>query len=384
MHIVIDARPVADHFPGIGRYVYNLAAALAMSEQPHRLTLLYTPRLQSTRFDLAALARATGIALAPIATPPISAAEQFVVPLALRALHADLYHAPYYVRPYLGLPCPAVTTLYDTIPRRFPTTVPSRVQLLYDLLHRLAIRSSRVVLAISASARRDLIAAYSIAPQHIYSTPLAADPRFTPQPHSAIAALRARHTLPERYVLSLASNKPHKNSEALVMAWAIVMREHAEYRGASPRLVIAGHWDQRYPAARELVAQLGLERAVQFLPNIPEHELPALYSGAELFVFPSLYEGFGLPPLEALACGTPVVCGATSSLPEVVGQAALMVDTREATALAGRIRVALADAALRSHLREAGLKQAALFSWEQTAQATLAAYAAATSSRSDS
>jgi alpha-1,3-rhamnosyl/mannosyltransferase len=145
--------------------------------------------------------------------------------------------------------------------------------------------------------------------------------------------------------------------------------------------VIAGHWDPRYPEARELAERLGLGTAVRFLPGVNEADLPALLSGAEVFAFPSLYEGFGLPPLEALACGAPVLCGDTSSLPEVVGDAALRVDTGSVAALAGGLAQLLGDESLRERLRAAGPPRAARFSWRGTAEATLAVYEAARAER---
>ena len=140
-----------------------------------------------------------------------------------------------------------------------------------------------------------------------------------------------------------------------------------------PSLVIAGQWDPRYPQARAAAERLGLGDAVRFLPGVPEADLPALYSGAEIFAFPSRYEGFGLPPLEALACGAPVLCCDTSSLPEVVGAAALRVAPTPDALAAGLARL-LADHALRAELRAVGPRRAALFSWQSTAEATLAVY----------
>ena len=385
VRIVIDARYVNDHFPGIGRYVYNLLLALGKLDQPHSFVVLYNPALTNTRYDMAALARSPSLRLVATRLRPFSAGEQLVLPRMLRTMQADLYHAPYYIRPYAGLPCPSITTLYDIIPRRFPEEVAPRARRLFDLLTRLAIRASRHLLAISASARDDLMAAYRIPAGKITVTPLAADPRFRPQPPEQIATVRAKYQLPERYVLSLASNKPHKNLESLVEAWAHVRTENRGLRTESglqhdsvlsPRssvLVIAGHWDPRYSQARAAAERLGLGDAVRFLPGVPEADLPALYSGAELFAFPSRYEGFGLPPLEALAYGAPVLCCDTSSLPEVVGAAALRVAPTPA-ALAGGLARLLADHALRAALRAGGPRRAALFSWQSTAEATLAVY----------
>jgi alpha-1,3-rhamnosyl/mannosyltransferase len=385
VRIVIDARYISDHFPGIGRYVYNLLLALGELDQPHSVVVLYNPALTNTRYDMAALAHFPSLRLVATRLRPFSAVEQVALPRMLRTMQADLYHAPYYIRPYAGLPCPSVTTLYDIIPRRFPEEVSPRARRLFDLLTRLAIRSSGHLLAISSSARDDLVAAYRIPADRITVTLLAADPRFCPQPPEAIAAVRAKYNLPAHYILSLASNKPHKNLVALVEAWAKVRTEGRRMRAESrlqldsvlsPQssiLVIAGHWDPRYPQARVAAERLGLGDSVRFLPGMPEADLPALYSGAELFAFPSRYEGFGLPPLEALACGAPVLCCDTSSLPEVVGAAALRVAPTPA-ALADGLAQLLDNPALRAELRTAGPRQAALFAWRTTAEATLAVY----------
>ncbi len=367
MKIVIDARPVADHFPGIGRYVYNLLAALATLNTPHEFIALTCPTMPNTRYNLTNI----GIRLIPTDTQPFSIAEHVRIPALLRALHADVYHATYYVRPYVGLPCPSITTLYDIIPRRFPHAVTPRARILFDLLHRLTIRSSSRLLAISASACADLVAAYHIPVENITVAALAADPQFHQQPATMTAALRDRYTLPQPYALTLASNKPHKNILGLLRAWHMLAKNATI---ALPVLVIAGHWDRNYREAYDLVVQLGLTGMVRFLPDLPAADLPELYSAAELFIYPSLYEGFGLPPLEALACGVPVLCGNTSSLPEVVGDAALTVDVADPQALASAIQRLLGDAQLRAQLRAAGPIRAAQFSWQRTAELTLAAY----------
>jgi alpha-1,3-rhamnosyl/mannosyltransferase len=373
MRIGIDARYVYDHFPGIGRYVYALAAALGEVEHGHRLLLLVNPALRSSRLDLRELRRFPSIELVETGARPFSLGEQAQVPLLARRLGLDLLHCPYYVRPYGPLPCPSVTTIYDLIGRRFPRLLPWRGRLLFGLTTRLAIRRSRRLIAISASARDDIARYYGVPRNRIAVTPLAADRSFQPQSPEAVAALRERLGLPERYVLFLGSNKPHKNGERLVRAWHRVAEEGGQ-AVAGATLVMAGHYDPRYPEARRAAAELGLEGRVRFVPNVPEADLPALYAGAEIFCFPSYYEGFGLPPLEAMACGTPVVCGDASSLPEVVGEAALTVDPHSAIDITGALVRLLRDAGLRGQLRERGLRRARQFSWRRTALATLAVY----------
>jgi glycosyltransferase involved in cell wall biosynthesis len=376
VRIVIDARYINDHFPGIGRYVYNLLLALGEMDQPHGFVALYNPALVNTHHDMAALARLPSVRLVSTRLRPFSAAEQLVLPRMLRTMQADLFHAPYYIRPYAGLPCPSLTTLYDIIPRRFPEEVSPRARRLFDLLTRLAIRASRHLLAISSSARDDLVNTYRIPASRITVTPLAADARFHPQPPAQVAAVRAKYDLPERYLLSLASNKPHKNLVSLIEAFSRILQisePNLQSTIYNLQLVLAGHWDPRYPEARVAAERLGLGDRVSFLPDVPDADLPALYSGAELFVFSSRYEGFGLPALEALACGAPVLCCDTSSLPEVVGAAALRVAPTSGALADGLARL-LADHELRAELRAAGPRQAGTFSWHKTAQATLALY----------
>lgn len=373
MRIAIDARYINDHFPGIGRYTYNLLQALAELNSDHTFVVLYNPDLPNTRYPVESLTRYPSIRLIRTRIAPFSPAAQVRIPQILRNIQAQLFHAPYYVRPYAGLPCPSVVTLYDIIPRRFPSNVPVHSQLLFDRLMRLAIGASQHILVLSESARSDIATTYGIPPQDMTVTPLAADERFDLQSATQIAAMRQKYQLPPRYVLSLASNKPHKNLPRLVEAWGQVS-QHASISQPPIYLVIAGHWDERYPAARERVKHLDLEQTVRFLPNVIEEDMAALYSGAMAFVFPSLYEGFGLPPLEAMACGVPVLCGTTSSLPEVVGHAALRVDTQQVEAMAQGLTRLLTDNGLRERLHVVGQARAARFSWQHTAETTLGVY----------
>ena len=373
MRIAIDARYINDHFPGIGRYTYNLIQAIAEAHSDHTFVLIYNPALTNTRYPIEPLTRYPSIRLVKTDITLFSIATQIRIPQMLRSIQAQVFHTPYYVCPYVGLPCPTVVTLYDIIPRRFPSDFPVRSLLLFDLLMRLAIRTSHHLLTISKSARDDIATTYGVSQQHVTVTPLAADSRFGMSSATQIAAMRQRYQLPPRYILSLASNKPHKNLPRLVEAWNRVLQQVSTSQPPT-QLVIAGHWDERYPAARERVKQLGLEQTVRFLPNVDEADMADLYSGAMAFVFPSLYEGFGLPPLEAMACGVPVLCGNTSSLPEVVGHAALRIDTQNIGAIAEGLARLLTDNALRDRLKVVGQARASRFSWQQTAETTMRVY----------
>lgn len=365
MSIVLDARTATPHFPGIGRYVTNLARALIPLLEPgQRLTLLHDPVHPLT------LAPHKAVQALAVSASPFSLSQQWAVPRLLRHLQADLYHSSYYLMPYRpGVA--AVLTVYDLIPILFPEHSTARARLLFRLTTTLAMRASRRAIAISAATRQDLLRHFSLAPERTVAVPLAAGPAFYPQSPEAIADIRARLGLPQQYVLYLGSNKPHKNLVRLIEAWKV---SNIKYQISNTKLVIAGHWDARYFEVRKLVEKSGLNDQVIFMGPVNEVDLPALYSGAELFVFPSLYEGFGLPVLEAMACGTPVVCSNKSSLPEVTGPAEILVDPLNVDALAEAIAHALADKELRQDLREKGLAQAARFSWDRTARETLAVY----------
>lgn len=377
MRIGIDARYVYDHFPGIGRYVYNLVAALGALETQHQFVVLFNPDLPNSRYAMAALERFPSIRLVTTTARPFRPSEQVRLPHLVRSLHLDLLHTPYLIRPYIGVSCPTVLTIYDLIGWRFPELLPPASRRIFAIAMQLALRASDALIAISTSARDDLHAAYRVAADRVSIIPLAADADFAPQPTERLTELRTRYGLPTRYVLYLGANKPHKNLERLINAWHQVVRERWDGTATGetpPLLVVAGHYDPRYPTAQQLVAARGLHERVRFLPNVAAADLPALYAAATAFAFPSFYEGFGLPPLEAMACGTPVLCANTSSMPEVVGDAALMVDPFDEQAIACGLGRLLRDKALCADLRERGLARASMFSWQRTARETLYVY----------
>ena len=362
LRITLDARATTAHFPGIARATLGLLDGLHQIEHPYRIAVLAHGGTPSADLALWSDPRLT---LIPTHAAPLGLAQQWQLPLLARALGPDLWHAPYYVRPLAGLPRPVVT-VFDVIGRVLPRALPSwRARLLFELSLRLSLRGAAHVLTSSEATRRDLVVLYRVPPQQITVTPLAVDAHFQPQSAAQVQAVRARYDLPARYLLYLGSNKPHKNLVTLVRSFARL--------DTDALLVIAGRWDARYPEARAIVQRLGLQERVRFIHDVTDADVPALLSGALAFVFPSRYEGFGLPPLEALACGAPVIAGNVSSLPEVVGEAGLLV-APEVAPLAEAMQRVLDDPALRERLREQGLARARRFSWSATARATLAVY----------
>jgi alpha-1,3-rhamnosyl/mannosyltransferase len=369
LRIVLDGRTINDHFPGVGRYAHGLVNALARTGEVD-LTLLHHPRLPNMYHPLGALPL-DNITLFSVDIAPFTLAEQTRLPALPRRLRPDVWHAPYYIMPYRRLSCPTIVTIYDIIPLALPQFWPARQRLIFSLAHRLALRAARCVIAISESTRRDLIRRFRVDPRRITMTPLACGERFRPQTESEILRVRQVHNLPEQFILYVGINKPPKNLSRLIDAYAQLVAGSA---GLDFDCVIAGAWDNRYPESRERAAHLGLGDRVRFLGSIPDADLPALYAAADLFVMPSLYEGFSLPVLEAMACGTPIACSDTSSLPEVVGDAALEFDPYDVGAMAAAIQQALSDPELRASLRARGLVRAKQFSWENTAAKTIEVY----------
>ncbi|MFZ6027464.1 MAG: glycosyltransferase family 4 protein [Chloroflexota bacterium] len=357
MNIVFDVRPATPHFPGIGRYVRNLGESLpALLADGEQLILLHNTTqteswLHGKRQKIASTAS------------PFSLAQQWQIPPLLQRERAEIYHSPYYLMPYRPH-APTVLTVYDAIPIRYPETVNRRVRMLYRLTSILALRAAQAVIAISEATRADFIQAFGVPAAKIRTIPLAAEPHFRPQPAAEIRRVRQKYALPETFALYFGINKPHKNLLRLVQAWMNV-------QPAGWALAIGGAWDAHYPQAKERAAGSG---SIQFLGPIPETDLPGLYAAASLFVFPSLYEGFGLPVLEAMACGTPVACAETSSLPEVGGEAVLYFDPENVEAICEALQKATIDMALRQALSERGLAQAQGFTWQRTAQETLETY----------
>lgn len=365
MRIGIDGRYIQDHFPGIGRYTYNLVQALAKAAPEDSFVLLYNPQLVNTRYDLERL-KAPNVEVVSVDLPTFSLTEQYRSSSLIRYLGLDLFHSPYYIKPYF-LPCPSLVTIYDLIPKLYPQYMPSLwKRAIFEVAIRLAVGGARQVICVSQSAKEDLVRLLGVLPSKVWVTPLGVDTQFNPVNEKAIFNLCQKYDLPEGYILYLGINKPHKNLVRLVEAFAKVK--------TGRKLVLAGKEDPRYREVHEAVKQLSLQERVVFLDQVPEDDLPALYGGAALFVFPSLYEGFGLPLLEAMACGVPVVCSSTSSLPEIAGRAAVMIDPLDVSQLARALERVLEDSDLRASMREEGLKQAAHFSWERTAKETLAVY----------
>ena len=371
MRIAIDGRCIQDHFPGIGRYAFSLAKALARVEPRHQIDVLYSPGAANTRYDLTELVEQAQVTLVPVAAPVLSLRQQWEIPRLLRRLGSDVYHSPYYVMP-LRAPCPMVVTLHDLIPYLFPEALPRKsLSPLFAGMARWAAKRAQHVLADSNSTRDDIVRILGVPKTRVTCVPLACDAAFRPQTETEIGHMRARLSLDQPYLLYMGINKPHKNLVRLVKAWSRL----SENLRDGHQLVLAGRRDPRYDADKRAIDRYQLDRSVRLLGAVSERDLPGLYAGASAFVFPSLYEGYGLPVLEAMASGAPVVCSDRSSLPEVVGDAALLFDPENVDQMAHQISCILSRPDVAERCRLAGLQRATAFTWERTARETLAVYA---------
>ena len=358
---------------GAGVYTYQLIYGLAELGGDHDLIVLARPGL----FDGLAHRhpRLHVVHVDPTSRPARLAWEQTVLPALLRRLRVDVLHSPHHHTPLLlglGRKTPRrVVTFHDVtfllLPKRYPL-----VRRLYmEGVTRASSRIADAIITPSKTVRRDVLRTLGTPPERVIAIPEAAGPQYAPvEDESALERVREKYRLPARYVLSVGSREPGKNRIRLIQAFAGL--DSTEYLDCS--LVIAGQPAWGYEGEFELVSQLHLEDRVRFLGYVPDEEMPALYGGATLLAFPSLYEGFGLPVLEAMACGTPVITSNVSAMAEVAGDAAMLVDPRDTAALRVALGSALSDSALRADLSARGIERAKEFSWQRAARETLTVY----------
>ena len=357
MRIAIDARKLRDF--GIGTYIRNILTELSRLDRENEYVVLCRPDDVESGEILGRNFR-----MVPEAARPYSVEEQIRIPLALAREAVDLLHEPHYVLPPL-VRCRSVVTIHDCIHLMFPQYLPGRLAHIYAKGSMWsAARKANRILTVSEASKRDILRFFDVPPEKVVVIYNAIDERFlAPADQERMELVKQRFQLDHPFVLYVGNIKPHKNIERLIDAFG-----RARSRGCPDdvKLVIIGDEISKYPALRQSVHKHKLDKHVRFLGFQPMETLAAFYRLARAFVFPSLYEGFGLPPLEAMACGTPVVTSNVSSLPEVAGGAALLVDPYDAEAIAGGICQALTDEPLRAELIARGHARARSFSWAQS------------------
>jgi glycosyltransferase involved in cell wall biosynthesis len=289
----------------------------------------------------------------------------------LRRNPVDVLHVQFTSPPFS--PCPVVVSIHDLSFEHLPQTFKWRSRSQLRLTVRRSAREAAQVIALSEYGRQDIIENYQLDPEKVTAIPLAAPAGFGPVTNEdELQRVRQTYGIGKDYILSVGAIQPRKNLSRLVTAYSHLRRGKSE--GKLPKLVLVGKCAWLYDETLQAIKELELSDSVIVTGYVPESDLPALYSGAICFVYPSYFEGFGLPPLEAMRCGAPVIVGNRTSLPEVVGEAGLLVDPFDVDALAAAIENVINDPALRAQLRVKGLERSNLFDWLDTARQTLAIY----------
>jgi glycosyltransferase involved in cell wall biosynthesis len=372
VRIAINAWFLNQPGTGSGQYLQNLLRAIP-GIAPDLQVLLVAPQ---DRLDM----RVPGLQVEPwpLRSRPWHSNlgkvwfEQVVFARVCRRWQANVAHVPYWGSP-LWPTVPTVVTVHDLIPLLLPAYRGGPLVRTYTRLVASSAQRAAAVLTDSLASKRDIETHLGLPPERVQCIYLAMGGDFSPNPSSEDGPIQQHYGLPGRYVLYLAGHDERKNVKGLVEAFVTVAQADDDVT-----LAIGGKLPEKdgppFYDPRPLVAELGLENDVYFIGWVDQAHKPALYRGAACAVFASHYEGFGLPALEALACGTPLVTSRTSALPELVGDAGFAVDPDDTQELAGAILSCLVDESLAAELRRRGPEQAARFSWAQTAQETLHAY----------
>ncbi len=376
-HIVIDARRSQDF--GIGTYIRNLVRALASIDHHNRYTLISAVDEAASLKDLP-----ENFSTAIYSRIDVDAFDNLAFPAFLRGLRPDLVHIPLNRVP-LVMVRPYVVTVHDMSSLMFEDQGSDMQMRFRRYRYKRGLMRANEVIAVSEATKRDIENLLGIPPDHIHRVYNAPDPGFFGHGNGfneqEKQRILERYQIQYPYLLYAGNVRPHKNIPRLVEAFAVVrdqLSAHPVYKDL--RLIIIGDTISQYPALRQAVIKSRVENVVRFLGFVPFDTLRYLYEAATAFVFVSRYEGFGLPPLEAMACGTPVVASNVSSLPEVLGDAAVQVNPANVFEIARGITEVLLDDGLRSALVRCGREQASRFSWERTAREVLAIYHLACSS----
>lgn len=369
MRVGIDARLLHYQRAGISRYILGLLSGLAQIDYDFCLTVLLH------RGSRAVLPIDHRVRVGSLLTPCHHRLEQVTLPAELSLKRLDLLHSPDFIPP-LYRRCRSVVTVHDLAFLRYPHLLTKESSRYYGQIGR-AVNSADAIIAVSRTTKEDLVERLGTPPDRIRLIPEAASSVFRPLEDSiAVAAARSKFGLDGSYFLFVGTVEPRKNLATLVRSYALFQRRWLEKARSepSPKLAVVGRIGWLYDDVFDLVQRLDLRASVVFLGEVSEADLVLLYNGALALTFVSLYEGFGLPALEAMACGTPVICSDVSALPEVVGTAGFLVCPTDVEAQAEAMWRLAADEDAWETCRRRGLARAAQFSWKQTAEQTARVY----------
>ncbi len=364
MRYGVDARLMFHQPAGISKYTWHLLQAMAELDEDDEFIVFQHRKHETPLVTQRNFRRATLFA------PVHHRFEQVVLSAELYRFQLDLLHLPDFIPP-LYSPWKTVITVHDLAFLYYPHFLTAESAAYYGQIDKAVVRADHIIVP-SKHTKRDLTAQLGVVEEKISVIYEAANPSFGPLPvEPTRAEITAKYQIPSSYVLFVGTIEPRKNVSGLLRAFEYLQRK---YEINDVGLVIAGAKGWLFDETLDLVRELGLEKSVFFLGRVIDEDLHKLYVGARCHVHAAYYEGFGLPPLEAMACGTPTIVSNVSSLPEVVGDAALLVDPEEAEEIAVAIHRLLTDDRLHQELAEKGLQRAKIFSWKRAAEKTLDVY----------
>ncbi len=382
MRIAIDYTPAVNQHAGIGRYVRGLVDALATVDTSNEYILFYAYRDKSNPPKIAALNNPSFRERAiPIPDRVLTILwYRLGVPLPIDILtgQVDVFHSLDFVLPSVRRGV-SVLTVHDLSFLLFPECADDGLRSYLEKAVPRSVARADLITADSINTKNDLVCLLDAPPDSVGVVYGGVDDKFVPldDDWKALAAARQKYGIDFPFILSVGVIEPRKNFSRLISAYAL-LKERSNF---AHKLVIVGRKGWLYHEVFRKVSELGLEGHVLFLGYVPDIDLPALYNLADVFAFPSLYEGFGFPVLEAMACGTPVVSSDRSSLPEIVGQAGLMVPPDDVEAIAAALEQVLADSQLRDNLVRQGFERASLFTWRKAAERIVETYRKAAQGR---
>lgn len=374
MKIAFDLRWIrSEKMDGISRYTVNLVLHLLKSDSEKKYILIGDETILQKHVDLSAFSNAKIIS---INQPLLSIQDFLLTQRSITQLDIDIFHVPNYLSSPFGGTYKKILTVHDLIPFLFPEAL-SKSRLLWRLFYKsiypalVILRSADTILAVSENTKRDLVRLLHIQPERIQVVWDGIEDRFSPEYEVPVESFLQKYKLPQCFLLYVGRQDPYKGLKYLMHAYALLPKSlQQQYH-----LAIAGKTDPRYIGdVHKEITRLRLQECVHFLDYVSDEDLPLLYFAATLFTHPSLYEGFGLPPLEAMACGTPVVYADTSSLSELIGEAGFAVAPASAESLANGIRQLLENENLRRSFSQKGIIHTKRYTWQNVAQEVLNIY----------
>lgn len=361
--IGIDARLTHYRKGGISNYIEQLIAHLPTIDPSNKYAIFHS------RKDHRDLAQGSNQVKRICWTPAHHRIERVALSAEILPHRLDLFHSPDFIPPAIGYKH-SVITIHDLTFLHYPEFLTDESRRYYNDQIEYAVKRARHIMTDSEATRVDVLTLLDVAPQKVTTVWLGISDHFQPASAEAIAVLRKQYDLPTHYILFVGTFEPRKNVSGLLHAYAHLLTELPD----APKLVLAGRSGWLFEEVRTQVETLGLTAQVLWREEIIYADMPALYSGANLLCLPSHYEGFGFPPLEAMACGTPSVVANRASLPEVVGDAAILVDPDDPQSIAQGLRDGLTDSDLRQLLITKGFQRAKSFTWEAAAQKVFDVY----------